>query len=48
MSRPLKIVLPDPEAAQRDELARAQGQPTATLAAHIVRHELVRAPRMAV
>jgi hypothetical protein len=43
MSRPLKIVLPDPDAAQLDELARAEGQPIATLAAHLVRHALTKA-----
>ena len=45
MSRPLKIVLPDPEAAQLDELARAEGQPTATVAAHMVRHALSQAAK---
>ena len=45
MSRPLKIVLPDPDAARLDELARAEGQPTASLAAHMVRHALTHAAK---
>jgi hypothetical protein len=45
MSRPLKIVLPDPDAARLEELARAAGQATATLAAHMVRHALARAAK---
>lgn len=38
MSRPVKIVLPDPVAAQLAELASAADQPVATLAGQIVRN----------
>ena len=53
MSRRLQIVLPDPLAAQLQELAAGAGEPLATLARQIVRNEValaaksgnVRAPR---
>jgi hypothetical protein len=43
MSQRLQIVLPDPVSAQLHELAKAAGEPVATLAAQIVRNGIARA-----
>ena len=45
MSRKYQVVLPDPVAAQLDELARAAGEPPSTLAGQLVRHGVAQAAR---
>ncbi len=45
MSRRLQIVLPDPVAAQLEELATAAGEPLATIARQIVRDRVAHAAR---
>jgi hypothetical protein len=45
MSRPVKIVLPDPVAAQLAELAAVAGEPASTLAGQLVRNGVAQATK---
>ncbi|HEX4837067.1 MAG TPA: hypothetical protein VFV03_00875 [Solirubrobacteraceae bacterium] len=45
MSRKYQVVLPDPAAAQLDELAAGAGEPASTLAGQILRHGIAEAAK---